>query len=105
MWLLKGFKTNLSTFFSYNLWFSTFSLFFLYYNFTNNLIGNTILVRELWFGGLPDNIQEKKLKNTVEMFGDVENIEFFTRVTNLLEFFSNFISAKWMLCFCKIQKG
>jgi len=37
-------------------------------------------VRELWLGNLPDNLPEKKLQNAVEMLGDVENIEYFTKV-------------------------
>jgi hypothetical protein len=45
----------------------------------NILNGNSILVRELWLGNLPDNLPEKKLQNAVEMLGDVENIEYFTK--------------------------
>jgi RNA recognition motif. len=37
-------------------------------------------VRELWLGNLPENLSDKKLKNTVEMFGDVENIEYYNKV-------------------------
>ena len=36
-------------------------------------------MRELWLGNLPDNLPEKKLQNAVEMLGDVENIEYFTK--------------------------
>ena len=49
----------------------------------NISIGNTILVRELWIGNLPENLQDKKLSNTVEMFGEVENIEFYNKVVPL----------------------
>jgi len=68
-------------FFNTFLFLFLFTLLFLYTILANILIGNTILVRELWFGNLPENIQEKKLRNTVEMFGDVENIEFFNKVS------------------------
>ena len=43
-------------------------------------LGSAILVRELWLGNLPENLSDKKLKNTVEMFGDVENIEYYNKV-------------------------
>lgn len=45
----------------------------------NILNGSSILVRELWLGNLPENLNEKKLRNVVEMFGDVENIEYYQK--------------------------
>lgn len=58
-------------------------------------IGSSILVRELWLGNLPENLNEKKLKNVVDMFGEVENIEYYQKV----KFFTEILfPAKWQLC-------
>jgi len=44
------------------------------------IIGNPIRVRELWFGNLSQNLDEHELKYHVEMFGEIENIEYYTKV-------------------------
>lgn len=43
------------------------------------LKGNPIRVRELWFGNLSQNLDEHELKYHVEMFGEIENIEYYTK--------------------------
>lgn len=47
---------------------------------------HNIRVREIWIGNLPNDITEKSLKNTFEVYGTVDNIEIFTKPNQIFAF-------------------
>jgi len=47
---------------------------------------HNIRVREIWIGNLPNDITEKSLKNTFEVYGTVDNIEIFTKPYQIFAF-------------------
>lgn len=47
----------------------------------------SILVREIWIGNLPPTITEKQVRQTSELFGEVENVDLHNKVLFLLAIF------------------
>lgn len=43
-------------------------------------IKGQILVRELWIGNLPNDCNQAILKKNLEIYGEIDNIDFFPKV-------------------------
>ena len=67
-------------------------IFSIYQNHLIIFIIGSILVRELWLGNLPEDLNEKKLRANIEMFGEVENVEYHSKVYSFLYYIFNHIS-------------
>jgi RNA recognition motif-containing protein len=50
------------------------------------LVAHNIRVREIWIGNLPNEITERTLKNTFEIYGTVDNIEIFQKPNQIFAF-------------------
>ena len=72
------------------------SIRFDFFNYTNQnkdsililfffQISGQILVRELWIGNLPNDCNQAILKKNLEIYGDIDNIDFFPKVLIILK--------------------
>ena len=43
-------------------------------------------MREIWIGNLPNDITDKSLKSTFEIYGTIDNIEIFTKPNQIFAF-------------------